>query len=160
MKRDHPRVCGEKLLSVFVDSVRIGSPPRMRGKGFATLTYDEEHGITPAYAGKSRHCRRPLLRRRDHPRVCGEKVLRIHPRRNSVGSPPRMRGKVDIPLFPDAFFGITPAYAGKSKYQRCQESNRKDHPRVCGEKQSILYLTMRLLRITPAYAGKSDSNDF
>ena len=30
--RDHPRVCGEKLAPVFVLFVRIGSPPRVRGK--------------------------------------------------------------------------------------------------------------------------------
>ena len=51
--RDHPRVCGEKKAFANEIEMELGSPPRMRGKGFVTLTYDNEHRITPAYAGKS-----------------------------------------------------------------------------------------------------------
>ena len=30
---DHPRVCGEKLLTAHLQEFLSGSPPRMRGKG-------------------------------------------------------------------------------------------------------------------------------
>ena len=33
--RDHPRVCGEKWLSVLQIRLLLGSPPRMRGKGLS-----------------------------------------------------------------------------------------------------------------------------
>ena len=51
--KDHPRVCGEKLLHVRVPDGIVGSPPRMRGKGNSTMKRWQEAGITPAYAGKS-----------------------------------------------------------------------------------------------------------
>ena len=70
---DHPRVCGEKRLIVFVFRAVTGSPPRMRGKvvGVSCSTYF--CGITPAYAGKSLFRYSFGSSFRDHPRVCGEK---------------------------------------------------------------------------------------
>ncbi len=75
--RDHPRVCGEKLMSSISCSLDSGSPPRMRGKA-----YDEEHvpygeRITPAYAGKRALERSGRAAVGDHPRVCGEKTKKI-----------------------------------------------------------------------------------
>ena len=32
VKRDHPRLCGEKPVSIYVCSIGKGSPPPMRGK--------------------------------------------------------------------------------------------------------------------------------
>ena len=52
----------------------------------------------------------------------------------AVGSPPRMRGKVLCVSFFQFPFGITPAYAGKSSISCRWRSGRRDHPRVCGEK--------------------------
>ena len=71
--------------------------------------------------------------------------------------------------------GITPAYAGKSSRQPGAGRWRRDHPRVCGEKDEAhscavgkegspprmrgkalaKYRRRNLIRITPAYAGKS-----
>ena len=71
--------------------------------------------------------------------------------------------------------GITPAYAGKSQCNTISAKNKKDHPRLCGEKSDMLEkITWNLgspppmrgkaqvyigagvtERITPAYAGKS-----
>ena len=33
--------------------------------------------------------------------------------------------------------GITPAYAGKRQSTGCKAENRRDHPRICGEKAAI-----------------------
>ena len=49
---DHPRVCGEKTLSVMGRIVLEGSPPRMRGKDVFFPILALQVGITPAYAGK------------------------------------------------------------------------------------------------------------
>ena len=50
---DHPRVCGEKNMSVHTISSNIGSPPRMRGKDTKICDNSARVRITPAYAGKS-----------------------------------------------------------------------------------------------------------
>ena len=91
--QDHPRVCGEKLYSVLTPYPGKGSPPRMRGKvPFGSVTC-LNHGITPAYAGKSLTIQKMTTRSRDHPRVCGEKGLALPLALPPQGSPPRMRGK-------------------------------------------------------------------
>ena len=50
---DHPRTCGEKFCSKFTRLSTAGSPPHMRGKGYADCTEKLRFGITPAHAGKS-----------------------------------------------------------------------------------------------------------
>ena len=86
-----------------------------------------------------------------------------------------MRGKVAIIEKSDKVFRITPAYAGKSSTQFRPEKALKDHPRLCGEKPSVISdndflpgspppmrgkvvknaTCQNHTRITPAYAGKS-----
>ena len=91
--------------------------------------------VSPAYAGK-----RPALpglssSLRDHPRVCGEKLQEALCSCQSLGSPPRMRGK-DIDDLPHILAaGITPACAGKSKSKALSMMDTWDHPRMCGEKR-------------------------
>ena len=111
---DHPRVCGEKHKRKAGTDTALGSPPRMRGKVSKRFFLGAAYRITPAYAGKSTS--RISLRSwsADHPRVCGEKVLRAVSSSRSRGSPPRMRGKAVKTLTTRSSSGITPAYAGKS----------------------------------------------
>ena len=151
-----------------------GSPPRMRGKGPWALDPSPGPGITPAYAGKS-CCPSPAaVAGRDHPRVCGEKIICQEPPQAVHGSPPRMRGKASAPGLRRWYARITPAYAGKRPAHDSYVGARRDHPRVCGEKSAeSVYLfdragspprmrgkgvkpefLRRNLRITPAYAGK------
>ena len=86
----------------------------MRGKGDPGSGERTPAGITPAYAGKRLRSAPQAYSMRDHPRVCGEKPEGIQASERGEGSPPRMRGKVDLlaVLSPPAL----------------------DHPRVCGEK--------------------------
>ncbi len=85
-----------------------------------------------------------------------------------------MRGKVTAKLTAGQTYGITPAYAGKSKGLYLHVDVTRDHPRLCGEKQYFLSLVRKYMgspppmrgkvrqisdllfqiRITPAYAGK------
>ena len=51
--KDHPRVCGEKRPAVGRLWSRLGSPPRVRGKGSQACRVCSRSGITPACAGKS-----------------------------------------------------------------------------------------------------------
>ena len=148
----------------------------MRGKALRRFCSWLPAGITPAYAGKRERHRPGAWPNEDHPRVCGEKLkipCWIAP---SVGSPPRMRGKVLASRWASVCCWITPAYAGKRLYASCGHGKGRDHPRVCGEKGSFsksftaftgspprmrgkvaeYKLCGSLAGITPAYAGKSD----
>ena len=131
---DHPRMCGEKLAFSAVRVREMGSPPRMRGKGFPLLHFFVPAGITPAYAGKRAGTMTRFFTSWDHPRVCGEKQTFAYARNGRLGSPPRMRGKGLLKVFVTEPLGITPAYAGKSCCRIFRFVVCRDHPRVCGEK--------------------------
>ena len=147
----------------------------MRGKVFF---FDTEHlwiRITPAYAGKSHSLFHSTEVEQDHPRLCGEKPEKRGRKIINPGSPPPMRGKVGDAIGGTFKSGITPAYAGKSSRRFFARSMYQDHPRLCGEKLNITFLSMfrmgspppmrgkvlpaaaalTVSGITPAYAGKS-----
>ena len=85
-----------------------------------------------------------------------------------------MRGKVTAKLTAGQTYGITPAYAGKSKGLYLHVDVTRDHPRLCGEKTLLINwidlipgspppmrgkvshrsAIIKCIRITPAYAGK------
>ena len=111
-----------------------GSPPPMRGKVLGLRTSGLLPRITPAYAGKSASDISAASFKRDHPRLCGEKLIAISIFLCASGSPPPMRGKV-VRYDEFAFYsGITPAYAGKSLSGLSVRLLYRDHPRLCGEK--------------------------
>ena len=68
----------------------------MRGKDFEQSEILMNIRITPAYAGKSLQDRTGTRKKRDHPRLCGEKVKRAASVRPEPGSPPPMRGKAGL----------------------------------------------------------------
>ena len=146
----------------------------MRGKGRDGNSTLWHVRITPACAGKSIRAAGVVSQPEDHPRVCGEKGKVNDAFRAYLGSPPRVRGKVqaDRDAIPEP--GITPACAGKRRGNFSESVESQDHPRVCGEKKRRRH---RLLsgqgspprvrgkeldarrfdfgpRITPACAGK------
>ena len=153
----------------------LGSPPRMQGKGMGRREQKQQHGITPAYAGKRSQLVDCCLCTWDHPRVCGEKQNSFQFSHTILGSPPRMRGKVASFAPRCTSLRITPAYAGKRGPLGIIAGHLRDHPRVCGEKSRRSTTSKRSkgspprMRgkaspyvaiwfssgITPAYAGKS-----
>ena len=132
---DHPRVCGEKMMKAGSNCAMLGSPPRMRGKGFCGIKTHRHTGITPAYAGKRERNQLSRIKSWDHPRVCGEKHTLAIASGLTTGSPPRMRGKGKNANRTERAARITPAYAGKSILATVWVQSRRDHPRVCGEKR-------------------------
>ena len=93
-------------------------------------------GITPAYAGKSKRLA-----------ACAQ---------TAEGSPPRMRGKVNGGIGRTEMFGITPAYAGKRTALQRQQSQSWDHPRVCGEKVTLVRLSASVQGSPPRMRGKEE----
>ncbi len=132
------------------------------------------HGITPAWAGKSKLALCTPSCPTDHPRAGREKNKELEGVWLPMGSPPRRRGKERSTALVGTPTRITPAWAGKS-FQRARKiKERGDHPRVGGEKSGnggvrpmwqgspprgrgkAHVLRPRCLRpgITPAWAGK------
>ena len=177
-KQDHPRTCGEKATRRAVFKWASGSPPHMRGKVFVRFGVVLAAGITPAHAGKRTAPHFHERRSWDHPRTCGEKrtyslLVSVH-----SGSPPHMRGKVQLHARTGGAAGITPAHAGKSGWPHPAGPACRDHPRTCGEKIARAWLQVTFTgspphmrgkgsrlpsrtpssRITPAHAGKSGAH--
>ena len=128
ISKDHPRVCGEKWGGILKTIAKGGSPPRMRGKASGPGVLSSLSGITPAYAGKSSFLLPSGNISKDHPRVCGEKWGGILKTIAKGGSPPRMRGKVQVLSHAAQFVGITPAYAGKRPTRRGRKPTFEGSP--------------------------------
>ena len=140
LRRDHPRLCGEKSKVMYRTMPSEGSPPPMRGKVLGASVHSLRQGITPAYAGKSRFCMMQSTQCVDHPRLCGEKRFPATKRAGFQGSPPPMRGKDLQGSTAQRFARITPAYAGKRVKAKNLLGFHRDHPRLCGEKCFIYRL--------------------
>ena len=68
--------------------------------------------------------------------------------------PPHMRGKDASRTDVYVLAGITPAYAGKSSERWQFRTNRRDHPRVCGEKNAAVLPCGLVLGSPPRMRGK------
>ena len=106
----------------------------MRGKAALPAVPLRRSGITPAYAGKRPLTRSTLNSQKDHPRLCGEKLL-------------------DKP-FLQRRYRITPAYAGKRLLTICDGNDIEDHPRLCGEKELVGDTTLTQMGSPPPMRGK------
>ena len=170
-----PAYAGKSDGAYIISDFLRGSPPPMRGKGSSVILDCVISGITPAYAGKRSAAYCFGVRVEDHPRLCGEKLVRHDVNPPEHGSPPPMRGKEKQSQKIYYYHRITPAYAGKRIMKRGTKMSIKDHPRLCGEKFKIAFvifarsgspppmrgketkkhIEFHVNRITPAYAGKS-----
>ena len=131
--KDHPRMRGEKSPQVYPIRRPQGSPPHARGKALLRQRYQAERGITPACAGKRTWVFWVFRCLGDHPRMRGEKPFYANDTRQSEGSPPHARGKVEHSLRAADVLGSPPHARGKVHLQRF-------HGQIHG--------------ITPACAGK------
>ena len=127
-------MCGEKFSDLALLPQGVGLPPRVRGKEYELDEMDKSIRITPACAGKSSTLAQKDESGKDHPRVCGEKHPEGAGGSPGGGSPPRVRGKVNMGGEIPELTGITPACAGKSRHRAPGPGRSEDHPRVCGEK--------------------------
>ena len=150
-------MCGEKNPMPMNATSRTGSPPRVRGKASLSMVPTPILRITPACAGKRAFLPVSVLVVRDHPRVCGEKSVCVHPVPVCAGSPPRVRGKDAVPHDAADGLGITPACAGKSAYLQKRGFKRWDHPRVCGEKLELVHKPIQVIGSPPRVRGKAIS---
>ncbi len=147
-------MCGEKHDHIWVPFRDGGSPPRVRGKVGRALPCGSPERITPACAGKSDLLFPTGMRRKDHPRVCGEKGVRKSCSIVSRGSPPRLRGKGVITISRRPNPRITPACAGKRHQIAGESCCGQDYPRVCGEKIARCFSCITVAGSPPRVRGK------
>ena len=136
-RTDHPRVCGENLADILLCELRGGSPPRVRGKHDSYPRAHVRLRITPACAGKTAGLDIADDIVSDHPRVCGENRFQCRHISAPFGSPPRVRGKLELISSKSLPPRITPACAGKTRSWQFYGIAFTDHPRVCGENREV-----------------------
>ena len=91
------------------------------------------NGITPASAGKTVIISAFRLTFWDHPRECGKNYHLLQSFLIGLGSPPRVREKLNKLEILKNEMGITPASAGKTDGNGYRGSKFQDHPRECGK---------------------------
>ena len=146
---------GEKVTMILVACTMLGSPPRGRGKGRGQALVVAGAGITPAQAGKSKLALCTPSCPTDHPRMSGEKKLKIELLQPHAGSPPRRRGKACTARRRAALHGITPAWAGKRVQGMQRALLCMDHPRMGGEKVNKKKRLVRVKGLPPRGRGKA-----
>ena len=126
----------------------------MRGKGLKVCEHRLSDRITPAYAGKRTIEKFANTPDQDHPRLCGEKLLKSWRNMMRKGSPPPMRGKDGYKAATAKKSRITPAYAGKRAASAVVICGVRDHPRLCGEKFSGIWENIKGVGSPPPMRGK------
>ena len=151
---DHPRMGGEKPFLFYGGSSDSGSPPHGRGKVHVLCLKGGNVGITPAWAGKSEVSKYAAKPGEDHPRVGGEKIIWASVSIAALESPPHGRGKAAA--FDDNGYvnRITPAWAGKRGISICTILAVRDHPRMGGEKLTLIFLVFFAVGSPPHGRGK------
>ena len=151
--RDHPRGCGEHTASPVDICWPEGSSPRMRGAHHQDGSAGDPSRIIPADAGSTSPTIRPLRRRRDHPRGCGEHSIQFQALPMACGSSPRMRGAPTVCLQTGYDPRIIPADAGSTAPRRRPCPAGPDHPRGCGEHQSVMRGDLMIEGSSPRMRG-------
>ena len=150
----HPRVCGENSWAARTSVTFAGSSPRVRGKRPGPIQRPHPSGLIPACAGKTLRESRARAARQAHPRVCGENIILTAESQAEAGSSPRVRGKQVRAEAARSFTGLIPACAGKTNVLVLQLSNRRAHPRVCGENTLLAARKTRAQGSSPRVRGK------
>ena len=129
---DHPRRCGAFGMTLVFMNFSTGSSPQVRG----TLRFAKHHqcrgGIIPAGAGHFFPDSPQEGNAGDHPRRCGELVLRTLRAPRLLGSSPQVRGTSGDGSPGLSGLGIIPAGAGHLSGLYLPVRLHRDHPRRCG----------------------------
>ena len=134
---DHPRACGEHASLEDGMVKTVGSSPRLRGTRGCARHRVWRGGIIPALAGNTPRQRDRTGTRWDHPRACGEHLETMGPPTLDEGSSPRLRGTLAPHTCRIRRSGIIPALAGNTVHFDSSFSALRDHPRACGEHDTL-----------------------
>ena len=125
-------MCGADIVAMPANGLLMGSPPRVRSRHRHGGRYAGGRGITSACAEQTTARAWACSPGRDHLRVCGADIL-LHPYEpHTVGSPPRVRSRLENRIEVTHASGITSACAEQTRWSRCRTPAEPDHLRVCG----------------------------
>ncbi len=126
-------MCGEHAWAFSLTSSKSGSSPHVRGARGFMLSEAVHCGIIPACAGSTPQMAHSISITWDHPRMCGEHIVKHVRPCSKRGSSPHVRG-AHCETCPSVFeTGIIPACAGSTHSKPTTRSSIRDHPRMCGE---------------------------
>ena len=125
----------------------------MRGALHATEIREDHHRIIPADAGSTSAGPGSCTATEDHPRGCGEHADCISPEYHDPGSSPRMRGAPFQGDLAEDAGRIIPADAGSTGMPDCLATRTRDHPRGCGEHQTVTVSDILVRGSSPRMRG-------
>ena len=151
----HPRGCGERGRTPFLNEANDGSSPRVRGTPAATRTCAHGRRFIPAGAGNAGAGAALHRALAVHPRGCGERHDRSFLPPRVLGSSPRVRGTRLAGHDYRHAHRFIPAGAGNAPYTpRSWEEVSGSSPRVRGTPGSW-FSTGSGCRFIPAGAGNA-----
>ena len=130
-----------------------GSSPHARGTPPLRVGVWCPHGIIPACAGNTAGVQERTPRVRDHPRMRGEHLKRLHKVPRYRGSSPHARGTRRGARGARRDGGIIPACAGNTLAEHQKHEGRWDHPRMRGEHSCTLPVCICRLGSSPHARG-------
>ena len=146
-------MCGERLFTLCVIESFIGSSPHVRGTRRAGHERDVQRRFIPACAGNAPRWSAYPARPSVHPRMCGERVADAGHPVYPVGSSPHVRGTHHEFLFRYLWVRFIPACAGNASAACASMRTDTVHPRMCGERLTILQLKLDYLGSSPHVRG-------
>ena len=150
---DHPRIRGEHV-SLWDAMVRVsGSSPHTRGALLKIVNLTCREGIIPAYAGSTFWMLGFVLVVGDHPRIRGEHREYFAMWVLTHGSSPHTRGALALLQRTLAQRRIIPAYAGSTPASPPASATRRDHPRIRGEHETLVWLLGNVFGSSPHTRG-------
>ncbi len=126
-------MCGEETIPCVNSSPFRGTPPRVWGRVVRFNWRVEGRRDTPTCVGKRIRLSRSSCQGQGHPHVCGEESKDQKNRLKSVGTPPRVWGRVVDFVQGSAGRRDTPTCVGKRIIMHKKVAKEKGHPHVCGE---------------------------
>ncbi|KPI05047.1 hypothetical protein OK006_6806 [Actinobacteria bacterium OK006] len=144
-RREHPRGCGEQHFIRVSARLCAGTSPRVRGAEEELRGVRPEAGNIPAGAGSRAAGRRLHGSGWEHPRGCGEQPAPQVGGGVSLGTSPRVRGAVEEQPSGVDHVGNIPTGAGSRAGTGRGRTQRREHPRGCGEQRT----GPRLRRVPP-----------
>ena len=131
-----------------------GTSPHTRGKQQQEFIDACDARNIPAYAGKTRRCRRFYPKAEEHPRIRGENPVAGRFFYPTEGTSPHTRGKQcnTLPNTPNS--RNIPAYAGKTITHLRGDRTASEHPRIRGENHQQAYTDLTRAGTSPHTRGK------
>ncbi len=171
----HPRLRGVDIHRRWPHEIGEGSSPLTRGGRRVGSARGVEHGLIPAYAGRTILLVWMFADDEAHPRLRGADHASSHFQLSPVGSSPLTRGGLLWDKKFDNGDGLIPAYAGRTRNLKTPYSISWAHPRLRGADSNwrramvarggsspltrggrVLRLLLGLvIRLIPAYAGRT-----